>query len=135
MRRYASFAIAPSRERLLREPMDTQHQQHGIHVLLARDADGGVIVGDSHQYSGDGVDLDERVDAGIETAILEYARGMARLPTWEIAARWYGIYPYHPADEVLQETIEERIHIVTDLRGRGMTCGPALAREKIESLG
>ena len=60
---------------------------------------------------------------------------MIRLPEDPVAERWHGIYPLHKERAVFSANVGERIHIVTGIGGKGMTTGPALAREGIEALG
>ena len=59
---------------------------------------------------------------------------MIRLPSWEIAERWHGVYSMPGNAEIYRATIDEVIHLVTGIRGKGMTTGPAVARETIDGL-
>jgi FAD dependent oxidoreductase TIGR03364 len=132
LRRYASFRICPSWTALAEEPIDPELSRHGIHVLLAQNVDESLVVGDSHEYVAG--DLDDTLDAHIEDLILTEARRLARLPHWRVAERWHGVYTLHPDRECWQETIDGRIHLVTGIGGKGMTTGPALAREAIDRI-
>jgi FAD dependent oxidoreductase TIGR03364 len=132
LRRYASFRLCPSWSALAEKLIEPELSRHGIHVLLAQDADGSVIVGDSHEYTRG--DVDDSLDAGIEELILAEARRLARLPDWGVAARWHGVYTLHPERECWEETIDGRIHLVTGIGGKGMTTGPALAREAVARI-
>jgi glycine/D-amino acid oxidase-like deaminating enzyme len=104
----------------------------GIHILMVQDPDGSIVVGDSHE-SNTG-DLSEILDARIESLILAEARKLAQPASWEIAERWHGIYSMPKDAELYRETIDGVIHIVTGIRGKGMTTGPAVARETIDAL-
>jgi FAD dependent oxidoreductase TIGR03364 len=132
LRRYTSFRICPSWKRLEDEPIDPQLGQRGIHILLAQDADGRLVVGDSHQYSTP--DVDDTLDSRTEDLILAEARRLVRLPHWRVAERWHGVYTLHPTRELFEVTLHGRIHILTGIGGKGMTTGPALARESIERI-
>jgi FAD dependent oxidoreductase TIGR03364 len=132
LRRYASFRLCPSWARLNAEPMDPDLRERGIHVLLAQDADGRVVVGDSHRYGAG--DPDDTLDARTEELILAEAGRLVRLPHWRVAERWHGVYSLHPEREMYAETLHGRIHLLTGLFGKGMTVGPALAREAIDRL-
>ncbi len=132
LRRYASFRLCPSWARLDDEPVDPRLTERGIHLLLVQDADGRVIVGDSHRTSED--DPGDTLDGLTEELILAEAARLVRLPHWRIAERWHGIYPVYPDHELFTETLQGRIHLVTGIGGKGMTVGPAVARESIDRI-
>jgi FAD dependent oxidoreductase TIGR03364 len=132
LRRYPAFARCPSWARLNQEPVAPGILEAGIHILTVQDPEGSFVVGDSHEY-GSG-DLSEILDTRIEALILSEARRLLALPTWEIAERWHGVYSMPRDAEIYRETIDEVIHLVTGIRGKGMTTGPAVARETIDGL-
>src|SRR5262249_49776266 len=90
LRRYPSFRICPCWACLETEPVDADVLQRGIHILFVQDADGSVVVGDSHAYAAG--DLDEFLDRATEERILTEAGKLVRLANWTIAERWHGIY-------------------------------------------
>jgi FAD dependent oxidoreductase TIGR03364 len=142
LRRYDAFReLCPQASRLLSEPIDPELERQGVHVLLVQDADGSVVVGDSHQYTdADADDVDDGLDTAVEELILREARRLVRLPHWDVARRWYGVYSLlltarEAGKGIIMETLEGRIHLVTGIGGKGMTVGPGLARESIERLG
>jgi FAD dependent oxidoreductase TIGR03364 len=132
LRRYPSFRVCPSWGKLADEPTAPGVLENGIHILMVQDADGSFVIGDSHEY-GTG-DLGEVLDSRIEALILSEARKLVRLSIWEIAQRWHGIYSMPKDAELYRETIDGVIHLVTGIRGKGMTTGPAVARETIDNL-
>jgi FAD dependent oxidoreductase TIGR03364 len=132
LRRYPAFAGCPSFARLGQEPAAPGVLEAGIHILTVQDPDGSFVVGDSHEY-GTG-DLGEVLDARIEGLILSEARKLIELTTWEVAERWQGVYGMPRNGELYRATIDEVIHVVTGIRGKGMTTGPAVARETIDAL-
>ncbi|HTU17860.1 MAG TPA: TIGR03364 family FAD-dependent oxidoreductase [Gemmataceae bacterium] len=132
LRRYPAFASCPSWPRLSEEPVATGVQEAGIHILTVQDSDGSFVVGDSHEY-GTG-DLNEILDARLETLILTEAQKLIELTSWEIAERWHGVYSMPRDAELYRATIDKVIHLVTGIRGKGMTTGPAVARETIDAL-
>jgi FAD dependent oxidoreductase TIGR03364 len=132
LRRYPAFADCPSFARLSEEPPAPGVLEKGIHILTVQDPDGSFVVGDSHEY-GTG-DLNEILDTRTEALILAEARKLITLPTWEVAERWHGIYGMPRNAELYRETIDHVVHIVTGIRGKGMTTGPAVARETIDTL-
>jgi FAD dependent oxidoreductase TIGR03364 len=132
LRRYPAFAACPSWRRLKEESVAPGVLEAGIHILMVQDPDGSFVVGDSHEHSAG--DLSEILDTRIETLILSEARKLIRLTSWDIAERWHGIYSLPRDAEIYQETIDDVIHLVAGIRGKGMTTGPAVARESIEAL-
>ena len=132
LRRYPAFSICPSWARLNEEAVAPGVLEAGIHILMVQDPDGSFVLGDSHEYSTG--DLSETLDTRVETLILSEARKLIQLPSWEIAERWHGIYSMPREAEIYRETIDEAIHLVTGIRGKGMTTGPAVARESIDAL-
>jgi FAD dependent oxidoreductase TIGR03364 len=133
LRRYPAFAGCPSFARLGQEPAPPGVLEAGIHILMVQDPDGSFVIGDSHEYTSG--DLSDVLDARIEALILSEARKLLDLPSWEVAERWHGVYGMPKDGEIYRATIDEVIHIVTGIRGKGMTTGPAVARETIDGLG
>jgi FAD dependent oxidoreductase TIGR03364 len=132
LRRYPAFAGCPSFARLGQEPAAPGVLEAGIHVLTVQGPDGSFVVGDSHEYAAG--DLSEILDARLEALILSEARKLIELTTWEVAERWHGVYGMPRKGELYRATIDGVIHIVTGIRGKGMTTGPAVARETIDAL-
>lgn len=136
IQRYPAFFDCPSFGQLQSQPVDEEIQRHGIHLLLKQASDGSVIVGDSHEYRDlhDAGPLEETTNCAINEAILRYARTMITLPSWELQGLWNGYYLVHPERPIYTETIDERIHVVTGIGGKGMTLGAGFARAHIASL-
>jgi FAD dependent oxidoreductase TIGR03364 len=132
LRRYPAFAGCPSLARLGDEPVAPGVLEAGIHILAVQDPDGSFVVGDSHEY-GEG-DLSDVLDARVEAIILSEARKLIELTSWEVAERWHGVYGMPRDGELYRATIDDVIHIVTGIRGKGMTTGPSVARETIDAL-
>jgi FAD dependent oxidoreductase TIGR03364 len=132
LRRYPAFAQCPSWAKLEHEPAAPGVLENGIHVLMVQDADGSFVLGDSHTY-GSG-DLSEILDSNIEKLIVTEAQRLVGLGSWSITERWHGVYGMPRDAELYRETIDGVIHIVTGIRGKGMTTGPAVARETINAL-
>ncbi len=132
LRRYPAFAQCPSWNKLADEPVAAGVLENGIHILMVQDPDGSFVVGDSHTYSSG--DHSEILDSHIESLILTEAEKLVALDDWSIAERWHGIYGMPKGAELYRETIDDVIHIVTGIRGKGMTTGPAVARETIAAL-
>jgi len=133
LRRYDSFAACPSHADLLAAPMPDGLARFGIHVLLKREADGSLTIGDSHQYDPDPAAAREEGDPRIDALILEEARRLAGLPEWTIAERWCGWYPVGNGESLVAEP-EPGLHVALVLGGKGMTCAPAFARDNVAQL-
>ena len=99
---------------------------------MVQDPDGSFVVGDSHEHGAG--DLNDILDARVENLILAEAQQLIALPSWEVAQRWHGVYGMPKSSELYRATIDDVIHIVTGIRGKGMTTGPAVARETIDAL-
>ncbi|MFN8482274.1 MAG: TIGR03364 family FAD-dependent oxidoreductase [Anaerolineae bacterium] len=136
VRRYAGFKACPSYSAMQQEAVDEEITRYDLHLLLKEEADGSVIIGDSHQYStfADANLLEERTTPAINDAILRYAQKMVNLPTWTMQGIWNGYYLLHREKAVFTHTIDGRIHIVTGIGGKGMSSSPGFARRSVEGI-
>jgi FAD dependent oxidoreductase TIGR03364 len=132
LRRYPAFTVCPSWTRLSQEPAAAGVLEAGIHILAVQDPNGSLVIGDTHEYAAG--DLNEILAMRLETLVLSEARKLLDLPSWEIVERWHGIYSMPRDAELYRETIDDVVHLVTGIRGKGMTTGPAVARETIDAL-
>jgi len=130
IRRYPSFQDCPSWAKLSEQTVEPGYDEQGIHVLLVQDFEGRLVVGDSHVYTND--DVDDMLNAETESLILRYAQQMVDGADWRIDRRWQGVYTLLEDREILESTVDGRIHLVTGIGGKGMTTAPAVARESIE---
>ncbi len=125
---YAGFAGCPSLA-AVRQRFAEQYPFHaaaGIHVMASQNDRGEVILGDSHDYT----DAESPFDsAAIDTAILDYARGMLDLPDWTIAERWHGVYAKSDAELCFTAEPQPGCTIVGSPGGAGMTLAFGLAAE------
>jgi FAD dependent oxidoreductase TIGR03364 len=128
LRYYPAFDL-PGRDRL--PPQQGAAAQTRAQLLLVQRADGGLTIGDTHEYAEPfAFDLDE--DA------YDHLRGRAEallgVPLPRIQRRWAGVYSeveptaagralYHRAE------VEPGVVLVTGPGGRGMTCSTAIAEE------
>ncbi len=100
-------------------------------LLLVQRADGGLTIGDTHEYAEPfAFDVDE--DAYVHLR----ARAEALLggPIPQVQRRWAGVYsevdPGMAADALYHRAeVEPGVVLVTGPGGRGMTCSPAIAEE------
>jgi FAD dependent oxidoreductase TIGR03364 len=100
--------------------------KYGIHVMAAQHDTGEVVIGDSHEYDGDISPFDK---PEIDDLILNYVRGMLRLPDWQIAARWHGIYAKHPTKPFVTAEPQPGCVVAVAPGSTGMTTSFALAHD------
>jgi FAD dependent oxidoreductase TIGR03364 len=134
--RYPAFKSCPSYPLLQEQPIDQRIREFGIHLLFKQASDGSIIIGDSHEYSSfEDANLgEESTNCLINETVLSYGQQMITLPTWDIQKLWNGYYLIHPGHQVYTETIEDRIHIITGIAGKGMSTGPGFSRQHIEAV-
>ena len=125
---YAGFADYPSlpavKARFAAEY--PEYARYGIHVMASQNAAGEVVIGDSHEYGADVSPFDK---AEIDALILTYLRRLVQLPSWEIAARWHGLYAKHPTLPHVVLDPQPGATVVAGLGGSGMTRAFGLAAE------
>ena len=108
-----------------------EFRRNGIHVLLAQNELGELIIGDSHHYNEDFYPFD---DLSVDQLILEYLSTFF-LGKFEIKEKWHGIYAKQSngdTDVVLHP--EKNVTLVNGLGGAGMTLSFGLAEEVISAL-
>lgn len=128
MHRYETFSVCPS-QALLRQRISSERPEldrHGIHTMASQFPDGSVVLGDSHEY---GTPLPAFDSQPIDSLILREEQRMIRLPTWDIAERWHGVYLKHTNAPYLIKAPAEHIRIMTGLGGAGMTLAFGLAEK------
>jgi len=106
-------------------------KDHGVHVLLAQNAQGELIIGDSHHYSKTVEPFDQEF---VNDIILDYLKSFTELGNLRIVERWHGIYPKLQGGLNLLIEPEPNVTIVNGLGGAGMTLSFGLAEEVIGKL-
>ncbi|MEM0925250.1 MAG: TIGR03364 family FAD-dependent oxidoreductase [Planctomycetota bacterium] len=138
IRRYESFSECESWNAVKsKEPDDSFAKRWGIHLLLKQESDGSIILGDSHEYApacqSDKLGFDTRWD--INEFFLDEARKIVDLPSWEIESSWSGIYCQAKNENgVFRSVIDDRIHIVTGIGGKGMTASPGYSQQSFAEI-
>jgi FAD dependent oxidoreductase TIGR03364 len=137
IRRYEAFAECPSYLKIKsKEPIDSPERKWGVHILFKQAIDGGVILGDSHEYA-DAENLDDLgfdLNMEIDNLILQKSKEIFQLPTYEIEQRWFGMYSQCKNSDIFEKTIDNNIHIVTGIGGKGMTGSAGFAKHNINQL-
>ena len=134
IRRYESFRECASYRRIHEnEDRRAFWKQWGIHILFKQEADGTIILGDSHEYADldSGQELDFRLRADIKRYFLEAGAQIFDLEHWRVADEWAGYYSQCRTRDLFTAEIGERIRLVTGIGGKGMTSSAALAEERI----
>lgn len=137
IRRYEAFAECPSFVAIKSEEDTASFEKKwGVHILFKQATDGSVILGDSHEYApASRVDeLGTHLNMDIDNFILQEAKKIFDLPTYEIQNRWYGLYSQCRTTDIYQHTIDEDVHIVTGIGGKGMTGSAGFAKQNINSI-
>ncbi len=133
LRHYAAFGKCPSLQ-VVDDRYDNasvDFKKHGIHILLAQNEMGELIIGDSHHY---GHTLEPFDSEEVNDIILDYLSTFTELPNLKITERWHGIYPKVQGNSNLIVEPAPGVTIVTGLGGAGMTLSFGLAEEIIEKL-
>ncbi len=120
IRHYPNFQSCPSVSRVRERYARThpQFDQHGIHLLASQNGLGEVILGDSHHYDEQITPFD---DASVDELMLNEAKRLLDLPDFTIGQRWHGVYPKHANHAQLEVAVSDRIRVVLNTNGLGMT--------------
>ncbi len=133
LRHYAAFSKCPSLEKVDKryDEENIQFKRDGIHILLSQNAQGELIIGDSHHY---GKTMEPFDKEEINKLILRYLHSFTELGEVTVTERWNGIYPKVKGDISLILEPEAGVTIVNGLGGAGMTLSFGLAEEVIGKL-
>ena len=125
--RYRGYSEMPGAQRLEdRLRLETPRElQHGIHLIVVQNADGSLVVGDSHQY---GDSMPPFVPAEMEELILLEMQRLLCLGHYHVEERWTGIYPSGSQDAFI-ETVLPGVQLLSVISGTGMSTAFALAEE------
>ncbi|MBL7858592.1 MAG: TIGR03364 family FAD-dependent oxidoreductase [Cyclobacteriaceae bacterium] len=133
LRHYAAFAKCASLQKVdaRYDAASATFKKHGVHVLLAQNQLGELIIGDSHHYSKtvEPFDLEE-----VNDIILDYLNSFVDVGKLTITERWHGVYPKVEGTTNLVVEPEPGVTIVNGLGGAGMTLSFGLAEEHIAKL-
>ena len=137
IRRYEAFYECPSFAAIkAKENPDSFEKKWGVHILFKQAVDGSVIIGDSHEYAdaanADDLGFDLRTD--VDEFMIDEAKKIFNLPTFEIQNRWFGMYSQCKENDIFEHTIDGNIHIVTGIGGKGMTGSAGFSKENIKRI-
>ncbi len=132
LRHYAAFEDCPSLPQLdaRYDRQNPDFKRWGIHVMLAQNGSGELVIGDSHTY---GRTLLPFASQQIDDTILNYLDTFAQVPDRRIAERWVGTYAKLPGHTEFVAQPTEHVTIVNALSGAGMTLSFGLAEEVLDA--
>ncbi len=130
---YAGFKVASSLFDLQKRYELEMHEfiKWGIHVMVAQNGKGELVVGDSHEY---GLAPDPFNKTVINRLVLDYLQRFSLFNDHELSASWNGIYSKmtNGQTEFIAEP-ESGVTILNGLGGAGMTLSFGLAENYISN--
>lgn len=137
IRRYEAFYECPSFKAIkAKENPDSFEKKWGVHILFKQAVDGSIIIGDSHEYAtaANSDDLGFDLNMEVDDFMISEAKKIIDLPTYEIQNKWFGIYSQCKKKDIFQHTIDNAIHVVTGIGGKGMTGSAGFSKENIKKI-
>ncbi|MEV8595433.1 TIGR03364 family FAD-dependent oxidoreductase [Streptomyces sp. NPDC052012] len=116
------------------QPQPATAAEHAMQLLMVQRADGGLTIGDTHEYEHPFA-FDTLEDPYEHlTGVVESLLGR---PLPRIRRRWAGVYAQctDPSRVVHRQRVRDGVWLVTGPGGRGMTCSPAIAETTANELG
>lgn len=131
--RYHGYADLPQAELLRRRLAAEQgaHLAHGVHLIAVQNADGTLVVGDSHHYD----DLPAPfAPAEAEALILdEFARATGRIPP-PVLERWTGVYASSTERPYFVDAPSPQVRLVMVTTGAGASTAFAIGEAVISEM-
>ncbi|GAA3724063.1 TIGR03364 family FAD-dependent oxidoreductase [Gordonia hankookensis] len=117
------------------QSQSTVAAEHRMQLLCVQRLDGGLTIGDTHEYDDDavfGFDVTEEPYEHLRQ-VVESLLGRS-LPG--IVRRWSGVYSQclDPAAIAFREQVSPGVWVVTGPGGRGMTLGPAIGEQTADLM-
>jgi FAD dependent oxidoreductase TIGR03364 len=136
IRRYESFHSCPSYAKITANEHQQKLQAAGIHILFKQADDGSIILGDSHEYAP--VHKQSKFGFEISTEIndmmLNEAKKILHLADWTVDSSWAGFYLQSTVADVFTKSVDNVIHIINGIGGKGMSTSPGFTEEYIQKL-
>ncbi|MFF5855628.1 TIGR03364 family FAD-dependent oxidoreductase [Streptomyces sp. NPDC012751] len=133
-RYYPAYASPALDELNARQPQPETAAAHRMQLLMVQRADGGLTIGDTHEYEHPfAFDTVEEPYEHL-TGVVESFLGR---PLPRVRRRWAGVYAQcaEPGKVVHRQRVHDGVWLVTGPGGRGMTCAPAIAETTANELG
>ncbi|MEU6144189.1 TIGR03364 family FAD-dependent oxidoreductase [Streptomyces sp. NPDC047081] len=133
-RYYPAYASAALDGLNSRQPQGETAAAHRMQLLMVQRADGGLTIGDTHEYEHP-FPFDTLEDP--YDHLTEVVESLLGRPLPRIRRRWAGVYAQctDPARVVHRQQVADGVWLVTGPGGRGMTCSPAIAEQTAQQLG
>ncbi|MBL1113194.1 TIGR03364 family FAD-dependent oxidoreductase [Streptomyces sp. 110] len=133
--RYYPAYTSPALDELNgRQPQAATAAEHRMQLLMVQRADGGLTIGDTHEYEHPFAfdTLEDPYDH--LTGVVESLLGR---PLPKVRRRWAGVYAQctDSSRVVHRQRVRDGVWLVTGPGGRGMTCSPAIAETTANELG
>ncbi|MFG2117630.1 TIGR03364 family FAD-dependent oxidoreductase [Streptomyces sp. NPDC048710] len=116
------------------QPQPATAAEHRMQLLLVQRADGGLTIGDTHEYEHPFAfdTLEDPYDH-----LTEVVESLLGRPLPKIRRRWAGVYAQctDTSRVVHRQRVSDGVWLVTGPGGRGMTCSPAIAETTANELG
>ncbi|MEV0122048.1 TIGR03364 family FAD-dependent oxidoreductase [Streptomyces sp. NPDC050703] len=133
--RYYPAYASPALDALNAEQAQTPTAAaHRMQLLMVQRADGGLTIGDTHEYEHPFAfdTLEDPYDH-----LTEVVESFLGRPLPKIGRRWAGVYAQcvDTSRVVHRQEVREGVWLVTGPGGRGMTCSPAIAERTANELG
>ncbi|OSC73259.1 FAD-dependent oxidoreductase [Streptomyces sp. 4F] len=133
--RYYPAYTSPALDELnARQPQPATAAEHRMQLLMVQRADGGLTIGDTHEYEHPFAFDTVEDPYDHLTGVVESLLGR---PLPKIRRRWAGVYAQctDKSRVVHRQRVREGVWLVTGPGGRGMTCSPAIAETTANELG
>lgn len=120
LRHYESFLQCPSLPRLQQRIQEESPEldRYGVHVMASQNELGQVVLGDSHEYEQTDSPFDKTM---IDRLILREVQKQFQLPSWDIEARWHGVYAKFPGNVIYSAQPQPGVRVCVAPGGAGMT--------------
>lgn len=131
--RYLGYADLPEAEVLRLRLVDEQREAlaNGVHLIAVQNADGSLVVGDSHHY---GPTPEPFAADAVDRLILDEYRAATGLPEPVVLERWTGTYASAGDRLALIDAPADRVRLAIVTSGTGASTGFAIGEEVIDDL-
>jgi FAD dependent oxidoreductase TIGR03364 len=130
--RYGGYADLPEaaalKARLQAER--PEHLAHGVHLIVVQNADGSLVVGDSHHYAAT---PDPFRSEAVDRLILDEFQVVFGRPAPAVMERWTGTYASAPVQMVIASPARD-VRVVTVTNGVGASIAFGLGEQVIGDL-
>ncbi|MFI1290227.1 TIGR03364 family FAD-dependent oxidoreductase [Streptomyces sp. NPDC020792] len=133
-RYYPAYASEALDELNASRPQAETAAAHRMQLLMVQRADGGLTIGDTHEYEHPFAFDTVEDPYDHLTRVVE---SLLDRPLPKVRRRWAGVYAQctDPGRVVHRQQVRDGVWLVTGPGGRGMTCAPAIAEHTANELG